>query len=206
MEYLTNTLAVLLDIIETDTELEPLGLITDLISLEFNHPVFYSFCCGFILGQIELVENISDQFHTLQFLLKKIEQLQPISVSVYEPKLPGVKEALIRFIKSEISYIRSLDFLSEELSSGGLMEKNYRVSFTVRQLAIFIHLQVETGIILVDKPRLIHQYASRHYSTPETTKISEKSFKNSYYGNSADDLEKVISKITHMLVMAQEKL
>lgn len=206
LEYLHNTLAHVERFYQETEDLEPFELITELISLELNHPLFYSFCCGFIISQIELVGNISEQYHSLQFLLKKIEQVQPIVSLVYEKKLPKIKHALIRFIQSEISFMRSLDFLSEELSSGGLVEKNYKVSFTVRQLAIFIHLQVESGIIIADKPRLIHQYVAKHFTTPETDKISEKSFKNNYYGNSAEDLEKIISKIAQMLVLAQERL
>lgn len=206
IDYLSKTLHALNKVLGRKTIVDPNTVVTVLISLQCNHPDFYSFCCSYVTGQMELKENISEQVHSLNFLLKKIRQIEPLHSLIYEPDLAGIKEAVIRFINSELDYIRSLDFLSEELSTGGLIEKNYRVSFTVRQLAIFIHLQVKTGIIITDKPRTIHQYASRHFTTPDTMSISEKSFKNAYYGSSISDLEKVVAKISHMLVLAQEKL
>ncbi|CAH0280301.1 hypothetical protein SRABI27_03755 [Pedobacter sp. Bi27] len=206
IDYLDKTLHRFIEIISRKNVVDPFTPVAMLISLQCNHPAFYTFCCSYLREQMELKENISEQVHCLNFLLKKIRQIEPVHSLIYEPDLSGIKEAVIGFINTELDYIRSLDFLSEELSSGGLIEKNYRVSFTVRQLAIFIHLQVKTGIIITDKPRTIHQYASRHFTTPDTVSISEKSFKNAYYGSSISDIEKVVAKISHMLVLAQEKL
>lgn len=206
LDYLDKSLKILEHFFSNLESFEPFKLITELISNNFNHPIFYDFCCGFIIGQAELTDNISDQFHTLHFLLKKINQIQTHTSLGYDENLPNINDSLKRYINSEIEFIKSLDFLSQELASGGLIEKSYRVSLTVRQLAIFIHLQVEVGIILTEKPRLIHQYVAKHFTTSETETISEKSFKNSYYGNSKEDLEKIIPKIAQMLILAQEKL
>jgi hypothetical protein len=48
-------------------------------------------------------------------------------------------------------------------------------------------------------------YFPSNYSTVEQDTISEKSFKNAYYGNIGKDVEKVIDKIVAMLAIAQEK-
>ena len=85
------------------------------------------------------------------------------------------------------------------------LESNFKVTFTVRQLALFINLQVEAGIITIKSPKLLHQYITKHYSTTEKEVISEKSFKNAYYGYVDKDIQKVIEKIVVMLNIAQDK-
>lgn len=70
---------------------------------------------------------------------------------------------------------------------------------------MFMHLQVEAGIISTHSPKTLHQYVTKHYSTVEKDHISEKRFKNAYYGNASIDVEKVIDKIATMLAIAQEK-
>lgn len=99
-----------------------------------------------------------------------------------------------------------MDRIGAHLNHQGLLDNRYKVTLTVKQLAIFIHLQVQAKIIITESPKLLHEYISKHYSTNETDRISAKSFKNAYYSASTEDLEKVIEKIVTMLAIAQEKL
>ncbi|GAA4213206.1 hypothetical protein GCM10022289_45030 [Pedobacter jeongneungensis] len=87
----------------------------------------------------------------------------------------------------------------------GFQQGSFRVGFTVRQLALFVRLQVESEIIIAQSPKTLHRYVTRHYSTMEKENISEKSFKNAYYSAMGNDVEKVIEKIATMLAIAQEK-
>ncbi|GGE47002.1 hypothetical protein EV200_104275 [Pedobacter psychrotolerans] len=77
---------------------------------------------------------------------------------------------------------------------------------TVRQLAIFIRLQVEAKMIVFQSPKMLHQFIAKHYSTTEQDQISSKSFKNVYYANADQDIEKVIEMMVTMLALAQEKM
>ena len=141
----------------------------------------------------------------MHFFKKLIGQVFKTISIPYNRNLPDIDESLLRYIESEISYLKSIDTIAEDLSSGGILDTNFRVNFTVRQLALFIHLQVEAGIITSQSPKTLHQYVTKHYSTVEKDNISEKSFKNAYYGNAGKDVEKVIEKIVDMLAIANEK-
>ncbi|SDF97283.1 hypothetical protein SAMN05421827_102283 [Pedobacter terrae] len=176
-----------------------------LVSLNFNHPSFYHFCCSHLNHELQTCENISEQYRLIHFFKKLIGQVFKTINVPYNRNLPNIDESILRYIESEISYLKSIDTIAEDLSRGGILESNFKVSFTVRQLAIFINLQVESGIITTNSPKALHQYVTKHYSTAEKDIISEKSFKNAYYGNVEKDVQKVIDKIVTMLAIAHEK-
>ncbi|WP_412468086.1 hypothetical protein [Pedobacter sp. KLB.chiD] len=180
-------------------------MISLLVSLNFNHPSFYHSCCSHLNHELQNCENISEQYRLTHFFKKLIGQVFKTISTPYNRNLPDIDEALLRYIEGEISYLRSIDTIAEDLSSGGILERHFKVTFTVRQLALFINLQVEAGIITTQSPKLLHQYITKHYSTAEKEVISEKSFKNAYYGNLDKDIEKVIEKIVAMLSIAQNK-
>ncbi|MBE5318589.1 hypothetical protein IM793_05440 [Pedobacter sp. MR2016-19] len=181
------------------------GIILLLVSLNFNHPYFYHSCCSHFNQELQKCESISEQYRLIHFFKKLIVQVFKTISIPYNRNLSNIDESLLRYIESEISYLKSIDTIAEDLSGGGILDSNFKVTFTVRQLAIFIHLQVEAGIIKTQSPKSLHQYITKHYSTVEQDTISEKSFKNAYYGNIGKDVEKVIDKIVAMLAIAQEK-
>lgn len=176
-----------------------------LVSLNFNHPSFYHSCCSHFNRELQKCESISDQYRLIHFFKKLIGQVFKTISIPYNRNLPNIDESLLRYIKSEISYLKSIDTLAEDLSDGGILDSNFKVTFTVKQLAIFIRLQVEAGIITTHSPKALHQYVTKHYSTAEKDIISEKSFKNAYYGNVGNDVQKVIKKISTMLGIAEDK-
>ncbi len=176
-----------------------------LTSLNFNHPSFYHSCCSHFNHELQQCENISEQYRLIHFFKKLIGQVFKMISKPYNRNLPDIDESLLRYLEGEISYLKSIDTIAEDLSSGCILDSNFKVNFTVRQLAVFINLQVEAGIITSQSPKTLHQYVTKHYSTIEKDNISEKSFKNVYYGNARKDVEKVIDKIVAMLAIAHEK-
>ncbi|WP_316846452.1 hypothetical protein [Pedobacter psychrodurus] len=204
MESFLDTLREQMEKIEAGIEL--LDIILRMISLNYNHPLFYEFCCTYFSREVERCEEISAQYTTLNFIKKSINQTSPSNSQKYNPDLPAIQESLLKFIASELDYLNSMDSIGAHLHQHGLLDDRYKVTLTVRQLAIFIHLQVEANIIITETPKLLHEYIAKHYRTNETDRISAKSFKNAYYSASTEDLEKVIDKIVTMLSLAQEKL
>ncbi|TBO42882.1 hypothetical protein [Pedobacter kyonggii] len=176
-----------------------------LTSLNFNHPSFYHSCCSHFNHELQQCENISEQYRLIHFFKKLIGQVFKMISKPYNINLPDIDESLLRYLEGEISYLKSIDTIAEDLNSGCILDSNFKVNFTVRQLAVFINLQVEAGIITSQSPKTLHQYVTKHYSTIEKDNISEKSFKNVYYGNAGKDVEKVIDKIVAMLAIAHEK-
>jgi hypothetical protein len=204
MDYMLNTLTEQVQRIESG--LEVLDIILRIISLNYNHPDFYEFCCNYFSKEVERCEEISAQYTTLNFIKKCINQSAPLTAQKYNRHLPSIQDSLLKFISAELDYLNAMDNIGAHLHQHGLLDDRYKVTLTVRQLAIFIHLQVEANIIISETPKLLHEYIAKHYRTNETDKISAKSFKNAYYSASTEDLEKVIDKIVTMLSLAQEKL
>ncbi|ARS40412.1 hypothetical protein CA265_12390 [Sphingobacteriaceae bacterium GW460-11-11-14-LB5] len=144
--------------------LEMPGIILLLSALNFNHPSFYHSCCSHFNHELQKCENISEQYRLLHFFKKLIGQVFKTISLPYSRNLPDIDESLLRYIESEISYLKSIDTIAEDLSAGGILDSSFKVSFTVRQLAIFIHLQVEAGIITTQSPKALHQYITKNYT------------------------------------------
>jgi hypothetical protein len=183
-----------------------MDILLHIISSNYNHPLFYTFSCQYFTQEIERCEELSAQYSTLNFLKKCIKQTYSPTQDKYNPDQPSIQHSLNKYIRSELEYLESMDKIGTHLHQHGLLDERYKVTLTVKQLAIFIHLQVEANIIIAETPKLLHEYIAKHYSTNETDRISAKSFKNAYYSTSTDDLEKVIDKIVTMLAIAQDKL
>jgi hypothetical protein len=206
-DYLEHFLEKLTSEIEkAETPMKTIDILLLLISLNFNHPDFYHYCCRYFIQETDKCEELATQHSTLTLIKKHIVQTFPLTDYRLGKELPPIKESLLTYLDSELDYLSSMDNIGAQLTQHGLLDNKYKVTFTVKQLAIFIHLQVEANIIVAETPKLLHEYIAKHYSTNETNRISAKSFKNAYYSASTEDLEKVIDKIVTMLAIAQEKL
>jgi len=183
-----------------------LELISILISLNLNHKDFFQFCCNYINTELQTCEEMSAQHKTLSLIRKSILQIYPLTNTHYDPGLIPIKQSLLKFVTSEMQYLQSMEHIANDLYQHSLLDSKYKVTFTVKQLAIFIHLQVTAKIIIPGSPKILHEYIAKHYSTSETSRISVKSFKNAYYSASTEDLEKVIDKLVTMLAIAQDKI
>jgi len=177
-----------------------------MIEYGFNSPAFYSYCCMEIIKTRDDCQDIIESYSELYWIKKRLQQLVPWNGMPFHKSLPGIKSSLLNFVEAEISHLQSLEKIGGNLAGSGQINENFRVSFSVKELAYFIHLQVECGIILEEKPKKIHQYVIGHYSTQETKRISEKSFKNATYSRSQNNISKVITKLSEMLARAQDDL
>jgi len=182
-----------------------LDILLTMASFGFNHPYFYHFCCSYFNRELEKCGNLTDRYSLLNFLDKTLHQLTPPSGDSYNQKLAPIRDSLSRYVLAELGYLKSLESTATDLQGEGFQQGSFRVGFTVRQLAFFVRLQVESEIIIAQSPKTLHRYVTRHYSTVEKENISEKSFKNAYYSAMGNDVEKVIEKIAAMLAIAQEK-
>ncbi|MET0573446.1 MAG: hypothetical protein ABWZ79_18640 [Pedobacter agri] len=203
--YLHTVTDQLLELSEKEEEYHEQGYINLLIANEFNSPAFFHYCCTSIIQERDHFENIALSYQELLWRKKSIQQIQPFSAQPFHSSLPSIKSSLLDFIHSEMSYMKNLQKITEELNGQGTLQDHLKTSLSVKELAFFIHLQVECGIILENRPKKVHEYAVGHYRTRETEKISEKSFKNAYYANSREEIVKVTAKLAEMLARAQQK-
>jgi hypothetical protein len=174
-----------------------------LITWKYNHPRFFDFYTGAITKKLGESSSVSDHFRELIFLKKQILQTPVEDSGSYCQHLPPISESILRWIDSELEFMKQLDFLNSELMNSGILDSTYKVSLSVKQLAYLIYLAVEVGIITERKAKRVHQYVISHVSTVETEKISEKSFSNGYYVPSPGDISKVSDKLANMLALSQ---
>jgi len=180
-------------------------LINSLISWNFNHPRFFEYYINNISGKLRDSATISENFRVLIFLKKQISQVPIENIVSYNAFMPPINDALLQVIESELDFMKQLDFLNSELMNSGILDSKYKVSLSVKQLAYFIFLAVEVGIITERKAKRVHEYIISHVSTTETERISEKSFSNGYYVPSSVDIGVVSDKLAEMLAKAQNQ-
>lgn len=196
----------------TDTINEKLEELTSQAGLEallsvhnFNNLSFYNHLRQRMNADFESCLAISEKYKMLIMLKKELEQGIPRISEHYSASHPDLKVLINEYLESERIFTRELDFLTTELVNSGLLDANYKVSFTVRQLAFYIYLNVECGIITEQRAKKIHQYVISHVDSQEKSGIAEKSFKNAYYQHNAEDIKKVCEKIAKMLAIARER-
>lgn len=203
LDYLHTIMDQLIDLSQQNSGYHEQPYLNLLIANNFNWPTFFHYCCSAILSDRDGCSNMTLSYHELLWNQKNIQQIHSSTAHPFNRSLPGIKQSLLDFIQAEISYMQNLNIIAGELNGQGTLQDNFKTSFSVKELAFFIHLQVECGIILEDRPKRVHEYVVGHYTTRETNKISEKSFKNAYYSNSRED--KVTAKLAEMLARAQQK-
>jgi hypothetical protein len=172
---------------------------------DFNHLDYYEYLRRDLSNEFDTSMVISEKYKLLIIRKKELDQRGWNTNGRYSPEQPSLSQMIDNHLESERLFIKELDFLTTELINSGLLDANYKVSFTVKQLAFYIYLNVECGIITEQRVNKIHQYAIAHVDSYEKTGISEKSLKNAYYLHSAEDIRKVCDKVAKMLAIAQEK-
>lgn len=180
--------------------------ILNLLSAQnFNKPQFFEYLKVGMQADLESVPEISEKYKALLILKKETGQSVSRQTSQYTLLHPQLSESILGYLESERLFLKEMELITTEWVNSGVLDANYKVSLTVRQLAFYIYLNVECGIITEQRAKKIHQYAITHIDTQEKSGISEKSFKNAYYLHHAEDIKKVMEKLAKMLAIARER-
>ncbi|KQS36848.1 hypothetical protein [Pedobacter sp. Leaf194] len=171
----------------------------------FNKLQFLEFLIDRMSTELESALEISEKYKFLLIVKKETEQTVFEKDIQYSRLVPPLSRLILEHLESERLFLKEIDLLSTEWVNSGLLEANYKVSLTVKQLAFYIYLNVECGIITEQRAKKIHQYAIAHLESHEKSGISEKSFKNAYYLHHAEDIKKVMEKVSKMLAIARER-
>lgn len=203
--YLDELLDKLIELTESPDGHTPDQTINLLIQQGFNTPAFYSYCCIEIIKKRDACGDIAGSYRELFWIQKTLNQILSCKDQQFYSSLPEIRTSLLNFTQAEITHIDNLEKIAADLAGGEKLQENFKVSLSVKELGFFIHLQVECGIIMEERPKKVHEYVVGHYSTKETANISAKSFKNAYYSHAKEDMAKVITKLAEMLALAQRK-
>lgn len=176
-----------------------------LTTLNFNKLNFFNYLKECMNAEFERALEISEKYKFLLVYKKEVEQSIHEYIGQYSSNYPSLYQLIIEHLEFERLFLKELDLATTEWVNSGLLDANYKVSLTVKQLAFYVYLNVECGIITEQRAKKIHQYVISHVDSYEKSGISEKSFKNAYYLHHAEDIRKVIDKIAKMLAIARER-
>ncbi|RZM23915.1 MAG: hypothetical protein EOO88_24605 [Pedobacter sp.] len=175
-----------------------------LIAMRYNDLRLYVYQLEALSQRQQIALNTAEQFRELISYKKVIGQLMETEPAEYFHQRPNLKKMLLDAAETEIDFLKGLDFLNSELVNSGMLDSSYKVSLSVKQLAFFIYLNVECGVITERKAKTVHQYIISHASTKEAEHISEKSFSNGFYVHHPEDIRKVSEILGKMLALAQK--
>jgi len=176
-----------------------------LLMINFNKSLFLNYCIEQVNPNLEN-EELTERLFRLVNTRKELYKIISSRIDSLVPKLPKPLDFIFDYLNQEIIALENLIRITKDFKQSDLLASQFKVSLSVKQLALFMQLQVSCGIILEDKPKIIHQYAIGHYSTKNKIQISEKSFKNGYYIHSAEDIKKIIQKLQEMVIIAEAQL
>jgi len=175
-----------------------------LIALRYNHPDLYAYHLDTLHQRQQKAISAAEQFRDLILYRKELDQLMELREKDFFFQNPNLKSILLKAIDAEINFLKDLDFLNTELIHSGILDSSYKVGLSVRQLAFYIFLNVECGVITERKAKTVHQYIVANVSSKEAEQISEKSFSNAYYVHHPEDIRRVSEFLAKMLAMAQK--
>jgi len=185
--------------------IDEFSIIKIFMGLGINHPDLFFYAKWHISKEIEHKTTLGEKISAVCSYRKEIRVLYRETQMLQFTRKPDVQRTIKKFLREELLLLRAMEFVNHEVEEAGIMNANYKVSFSVKQLAFFVHLQMETGIIIWQRAKFAHQYIARHFSTVERDSISEKSARNAHYNHASEDIKKVIAKLSEMLALAQER-
>ncbi len=173
-----------------------------LLYLNFNSFRFFSYLIGMVKQDIVNHQDVKDKIECLSFHQKKLNQAHLKPNFVYKPKEESIKEQVGDWIYEELSHYEKVHQMSLNFSNDTVIElqENFKImtDMSVSQVAYFIRLLVDTGIIQNKNQREVISFFASHIKTKKTDSISPTSFHNKYYNidfSTKEDLKERVIKL-----------
>jgi hypothetical protein len=140
----------------------------------------------------------------LHYWLKLLNQLHTKPGASLKHDRLQAKDQLVTWLEQEIGYIETKKQLTLMLPTATRSPKpdpqfKVNTNLSVPQLALFIRLLREVGIISNKNLTEVIGFFARHFSSPRSEKISADSLRLKYYNSEKATSDSVQSVLTHML-------
>ena len=173
-----------------------------LIYLNFNSFRFFSHLTSIVAQDIKTESDITKKIEKLSFHQKKLNQAQTKPNFIYKPKQESIKEKVGDWIYEELAHYEKIHQLSLKFPDENIVELQDSFKLTtdmsVSQMAYFIRILVDTGIIRNKNQKEVIAFFANHIKTKKADKISVMSFHNKYYNidyNTKEDMRERIIKL-----------
>lgn len=155
-----------------------------LLYLNFNDYYFITYYIKAIKKDVSASETCIEQIARLAWWLKIISQIQPKQGVAYKPANVYAKDQLLCWVQDEIQFLEKKNQLSAVATYSSPVITDYikiATSLSVKQLALFIRLLVDSGIIKPENHRDILTKVSSVIKTEKVENISSQSLQAKYY-------------------------
>jgi hypothetical protein len=191
-------------------------LISRLIVLNFNSPLYYSFCKQRLTHAMSRETDLKTQISTLQYFSKELQTCIQITKSALDPNAETIKQSLLHLLDAEIRYRES------QVSSARLVpvqpiqvanasrEKamsatgvKLKVNSSVHQMAVAIGILVKIDVLIPDKFGMkgVFGFFARNVSTIGAETISIISMQKRATERDASACESLLHILERMIVI-----
>lgn len=180
-----------------------LCLLKKLIFINFNSIAFFNFITDQIKTSLNSIESSSGKLEKLSLYLKKVNQAQVNPELCYIKNARPIKDMLAQWIVEEIIYYeRLLKNRNETAHSEKDSDFKITTCFSVSQLACFLKILVETGIISNQNDMDIIRFFATVTKSKRTESISFNSLRTKYYNiddNTREDVKDFVLKMLNSI-------
>jgi hypothetical protein len=177
----------------------------NMVYINFNSLKLLNHCSKAIKESFQSKENLNEQLQVLAHYQKKINQVHEKPGFSYKPSHKSLKELLNDWVTEEIIFLErkhqlSFGFKSEqaEIRESANVFK-IQTDLSVAQIAYFIRLLVDTGLIKNKSTIDLIRFFATHISSKRMQSIAKESFRRQFYEVEDSVKSKVRDAINKML-------
>ncbi len=177
----------------------------NMIYINFNSLKLLNHCSKAIKESFQSKENLNEQLQVLAHYKKKINQVHEKPGFSYKPSHKSLKELLNDWVTEEIIFLErkhqlSFGFKSEQTEiKESVNTFKIQTDLSVPQIAYFIRLLVDTGLIKNKSIMDLIRFFSTHISSKRMQSIAKESFRRQFYEVEDSVKSKVRDAINKML-------
>lgn len=176
-----------------------------LIHLNFNATVFKNYMVNVMHAEINLCSSIEEKIEVISFHHKELSQMSVKPGMGLSPTLPSVQLDLVTWLFSEMTHLEKKQTLGivapihfkESLERD--TEKGIHSSLTVEELALFIKVQKETGLLKNKNMRQVARTIAEDWHSKQKDNISWQHLYNSTSTVDASTIKSLDGKLMDMV-------
>lgn len=169
-----------------DQELEE-QVCASMVYINFNSLKLFNHCAKTIKESFQQKQKLNEQLEVLAHYLKKINQVHEKPGFSYKPSHKSIKSQLSDWVTEEIIFLERKQQLSfgfkVEQSEIQIQEKSFKIQTdsSVAQVAYFIRILVDTGLIKNKNTVELIRFFAAHISSKRVQNIAKESFRRKFY-------------------------
>ncbi len=173
-----------------------------LIHINFNSISFLNYLITEIKNEISEMDSTKGQVEKLYWYLKNLNQTHVKPGYIFNPAQKGIKEFITDWIIEEIIFLEKKLLLSSPYGNNPqLLDPNFKLitCLSVPQIACFIRLLVESGIIKNKNKKELINFSAMLFQSKRQENISAESLRTKFYNIEESARQEVKNLIIQLL-------